>query len=125
MTDPVEPVDVRLSTDGKALELDWSDGHTTRTQLRTLRWKCPCAECSGEMGSRGRLATVTTLPEDEYVLTGIAPIGRYALAPVWESGHDKGLYTYHLLRYLCECPEHTAQREAVEREFGARGTEDK
>lgn len=111
MTESIEPLDLRLSEDNTALEIDWSDGHTTRTGLRVLRWGCPCAECSGEMGYKGRLASVSELPEDEYILTGIAPIGRYALAPVWSSGHDKGLYTYHLLRYLCECPEHSAERE--------------
>ena len=112
MSEVIEPYDLRLSEDGQSLEIDWSDGHTTHTNLRTLRWRCPCAECSGEMGSRGRLATVAELPEDEYVLTGVAPIGRYALAPVWGSGHDHGLYTYTYLRSLCECPEHTALREA-------------
>ncbi len=114
MTEPLEPLDIRLSEDGASLEVDWNDGHTTHTSLYNLRWRCPCAECSGEMGYRGRLATLKELPSNEYVLTGIAPIGRYALAPVWQSGHDKGLYTYHLLEYLCECPDHTAERESRE-----------
>ncbi len=109
----LEPLDIRLSADTESLEIEWSDGHVTSTRVHTLRWKCPCAECSGEMGYRGRLASVSELPADEYVLTGIAPVGRYALAPVWGSGHDKGLFTYDLLRYLCECQEHTAAREAV------------
>lgn len=108
----LEPMDLRLSTDGEALEIDWSDGRTTRTPLRALRWRCPCAECSGEMGIKGRLARVSELPPEEYALTGIAPVGRYALAPVWGSGHDKGLYTYALLRSLDESPEAAAHVEA-------------
>ncbi len=112
-TETLEPLEIRLSEGGESLEIDWSDGHTTHTRLYNLRWQCPCAECSGEMGYRGRLATVSELPPDEYVLTGVAPIGRYALAPVWQSGHDSGLYTYNQLRYLCECPEHTAERDAM------------
>lgn len=119
MTESLEPLDIRLSDDGRSLEIQWSDDHVTHTSLHNLRWKCPCAECSGEMGYRGRLASLTELPPDEYLLTGIAPVGRYALAPVWQSGHDKGLYTYDLLRYLCECPEHSAQREAVEQRLGS------
>jgi len=109
----LEPLELRLSADASSLEIEWSDGHTTHTLLHTLRWKCPCAECSGEMGYRGRLASVSELPAQEYVLQGVSPVGRYALAPVWGSGHDKGLFTYTLLRYLCECPEHTAAREAA------------
>jgi len=112
MNEVLEPYDVRLSADGGSLEIDWSDDHTTHTELRTLRRRCPCAMCAGEMGSRGRMAQAGELPDDEYVLTGVAPIGRYALAPVWASGHDHGLYTYTYLRLLCECPEHTAAREA-------------
>ena len=108
-----EPMDVRLSEDARSLEIEWSDGHTTTTRIHNLRWKCPCAECSGEMGQKGRLATIKVLPTSEYELLGIQPIGRYALAPVWKSGHDKGLYTYALLRNLCECPEHAAAREAA------------
>lgn len=115
MMEAVEPVDVRLSEDGRSLEIDWTDGHTTTTTLHNLRWKCPCAECSGEMGYQGRLAGLTELPANEYVIQGVQPIGRYALAPVWESGHDSGLYPYSLLRSLCECPEHSARRREAER----------
>lgn len=120
MMQTLEPLDVRLSDDGKSLEVEWDDGHVSHTALRTLRWKCPCAHCNGEMGVKGRLAYATELPPEEYALTGVQPIGRYALAPVWASGHDKGLFTYVYLRNLCECPEHTAIREGVER---ARGME--
>lgn len=109
MSQDLEPLDIRLSEDGRALEIEWSDGHTTRTGLRRLRWACPCAECSGEMGYRGRLADLTELPDDEYVLLGVSPVGRYALAPAWRSGHDRGLYTYALLRSLCACPEHAGR----------------
>lgn len=114
----LEPLGIELSEDGRALRIEWSDGHTTTTDLRSLRWACPCAECSGEMGVAGRLATAQVLPPDEYELVGVQPIGRYALAPVWRSGHDKGLYTYQLLRNLCECAEHTAARGAAERSVG-------
>ncbi len=114
MTGALEPVDIGLSSSGGALEIEWSDGHTTRTDLRALRWNCPCAECSGEMGYQGRLSRVSELPEEDYVLEGVQPVGRYGLRPVWRSGHDSGIYTYELLRYLCECPEHTRAREAAE-----------
>ncbi|ACZ41032.1 protein of unknown function DUF971 [Thermobaculum terrenum ATCC BAA-798] len=102
----IEPVDIRLSNDGKSLEIEWTDGHVTTTDLRTLRWNCPCAICSGEMGSKGLLSQVKELPDDEYILEGVQPVGRYALQLVWKSGHDSGIYTYELLRDLCQCPEH-------------------
>ncbi len=118
MSEILEPLDIRLSEDGASLEVEWNDGHVSHTTLRALRWKCPCAICNGEAGHRGRLASLAELPPDEYVLTGVQPIGRYALAPVWKSGHDKGLYTYFYLRNLCECPDHTAVRERVEMKRG-------
>lgn len=109
--DASEPLDLRLSHNGDALLIDWEDGHTTNTSLRSLRWSCPCAECAGEMDMAGRLSQVNQLPDSEYRLEGAYPIGRYAFQLVWASGHDSGIYTYEYLRGLCECSYHTLMRE--------------
>jgi DUF971 family protein len=33
----------------------------------------------------------------------IQPVGRYALQFSWSDGHDSGIYSYGLLRQLCQC----------------------
>jgi DUF971 family protein len=38
-------------------------------------------------------------------LKTIVPVGSYAITPVWEDGHDAGIYQWRYLRALCPCEE--------------------
>jgi DUF971 family protein len=38
-------------------------------------------------------------------LKNIVAVGSYAVTPVWEDGHDYGIYDWHYLRKLCPCEE--------------------
>ncbi len=38
-------------------------------------------------------------------LTTLVPVGSYAITPVWEDGHDAGIYQWRYLRALCPCGE--------------------
>jgi DUF971 family protein len=40
----------------------------------------------------------------------VALVGQYALQIAFESGHSTGLYTFALLRALCDCPECRARK---------------
>ncbi len=73
-----------------------------RTEYRgdQLRWACPCAECRGEMGIPGRLASARELPLDELQLRDVGLIGQYALQISFQSGHATGIYTFRYLRDL-------------------------
>jgi DUF971 family protein len=33
------------------------------------------------------------------------PVGYYAYTIAWSDGHNTGIYTFDLLRSLCECPQ--------------------
>jgi DUF971 family protein len=37
------------------------------------------------------------------MLQDVQPVGRYALQFSWSDGHDTGIYSYALLRRLCQC----------------------
>ena len=82
------------------LDIRWEDGAKTTYQGSQLRWACPCAECRGEAGSRGRLDGLADLSEDELRLTEVALVGQYALALGFASGHATGIYTFRYLREL-------------------------
>ena len=41
------------------------------------------------------------MKEDSYLLTGIQPVGYYALRPFWKDGHSDGIFTYEFLKKLC------------------------
>ena len=57
------------------------------------------------MGQPGRLAFINRLNPEETRLSRLEAVGLYALKPVWEDGHETGLYTYEHLRDLCQCEE--------------------
>lgn len=95
------------------MDVEWEDGHRSVYSGEQLRWACPCAECRGEAGSPGRLARVKSLDAKELSVQNVALVGQYALQIAFESGHSTGLYTFALLRALCDCPECRARRSTT------------
>jgi DUF971 family protein len=96
------------------MQIDWEGGHHSTYAAELLRWSCPCAECRGEAGAPGRLARVRSLPPEELRVSDVTLIGQYALQIAFESGHATGLYTFSLLRGLCNCDECRARRGGSE-----------
>lgn len=88
----------------------WDDGHRSTYTAELLRWACPCATCAGEWGRPGLLAGLSTLPADEFRLEDVRAVGTYAIAPLWASGHNTGIYSFDYLRSLCPCDICTAER---------------
>jgi DUF971 family protein len=107
------PARIHADRAGRALEIDWTDGHRTRYDFVTLRWLCPCAFCRGEMGTPGWLDSKPTLSEAQTTLTDLQLVGQYAVAPTWADGHHTGFYTFQRLREECPCPEDTARRASA------------
>lgn len=96
----VEPRDMEWHDKG-VLGVRWSDGHQGIYPVRYLRQRCPCAACVDEWTGARRL-----IPEDIpllIMLQDIQPVGRYAFQFKWSDGHDTGIYSYDLLRALCQC----------------------
>lgn len=102
--DPVVPLSVVADGEADKLQIDWSDGLTTRYPIKWLRWQCPCALCRGEMGVPGRLAGVTSLTSEETTLEDAQPIGRYGIMLFWADGHHDGIFTYDWLRTNSQDP---------------------
>jgi DUF971 family protein len=94
---------IKLSSPDE-LSIKWDDGHASIISLRTLRDSCPCAGCQGET-----ILLKTYKPEPQqhlpgrYNLTDIQQVGHYALQISWGDGHSTGIYTWKILRNLCEC----------------------
>lgn len=96
----VEPRDMEWIEKG-VLGIQWSDGHQAVYPVRALRQHCPCAACVDEWTGERRLQAddVPLL----IMLQDIQPVGRYAFQFKWSDGHDTGIYSYTLLRALCQC----------------------
>jgi DUF971 family protein len=112
----ITPEKVRvLLTEGKGLEIDWSDGHKSCWSFAWLREACPCATCVEERALEGRkpgeprpkpaallpLYTAPAKPASAHA------VGRYALQFNWEDGHTSGIYSWDYLRRSCQCRECT------------------
>ena len=82
----------------------WEDGLESYINLKTLREKCPCANCEGEKDVFGNIYIGNTSPinENSFLLKGLQPVGYYALRPFWKDGHHSGIYSFEMLRALCE-----------------------
>ena len=95
-----EPTAITADVDTRLLRVEWSDGHESTHDFERLRWACPCATCRGEMGRPGMLDQIDRLTPEQTELVDIQQVGRYAIQPIWEDGHDTGIYTYPYLRSL-------------------------
>lgn len=110
----ITPEKVRvLLTEGKGLEIDWSDGHRSAWSFAWLRNACPCATCNDERNQQGRkpgqpkpkaaeLLPMYTPPAKPASAQGV---GRYALQFNWLDGHTAGIYSWDYLRRNCQCME--------------------
>ena len=92
------PLNIRLHTKSRELELEYEDGESYSLSFEYLRVYSPSAEVKGHG------------PEQEVLQTGkinvgiadIKPVGNYALQLVFDDGHDTGLYSWSYLYELCQ-----------------------
>ncbi|GBD35882.1 hypothetical protein HRbin36_00997 [bacterium HR36] len=106
------------------LVIEWSDGHRSEYAWRWLREHCPCASCrehrqeltaptptasqAGQASVAGTKISLAVVRAGEvagspYQAVSVTPVGRYAYKIVWGDGHDTGIYSFELLRELCQC----------------------
>ena len=81
------------------LLLQWNDESEHALPLKSMRDNCPCAACAGEKDVFGNVykGPAKALTETSYEITGIQPVGYYALRPFWKDGHNTGIFSYDLL----------------------------
>lgn len=89
--------------DEKTLGITWTDGHESVFPVKMLREKCPCANCIDEWTGEKRIVP-GSIPDTIKPLK-LHSVGRYAIQFEWSDGHNTGLYSYTILRRLCECKE--------------------
>jgi len=84
----------RIETDATAgtLTLHWPDDRVDEWSHALLRAACPCSECRAL-----RRGGAPVVPAANVRLTGIEPVGQYALNFVFDDGHRRGIYPFALL----------------------------
>lgn len=97
------PKAVNIEEEG-VVTISWMDGTTTRHSVAQLRKACPCAQCNVERekikkpGLSLRVIDSSAPTPQEAQILEFSPVGRYALAFLFNDGHSSGIYTYDFLK---------------------------
>jgi len=80
----------------RVLEIRFSDGASFRIPFELMRINSPSAEVQGHGPGQEILQT----GKRNVTLTGLEPVGNYAVQPSFSDGHDSGLFTWDYLYFL-------------------------
>ena len=90
------PTNIILHQKSKTLELSFDDGAHFQLPFEFLRVMSPSAEVRGH----GPGQEVLQVCKRDVLLTGIEPVGSYAVQLTFDDGHDSGLYSWEYLHHL-------------------------
>ena len=90
------PVEIRLRTRSRLLEVSFDDGTRFELPAEYLRVHSPSAEVQGHGVEVGVLVT----GKERVGIRAVEPVGHYAVRLVFDDGHDTGLYTWKYLHEL-------------------------
>jgi DUF971 family protein len=92
------PVDIRLHQASRRLEISFDNGKSAMLSCEYLRVYSPSAEVRGH----GAGQEVLQVGKESVNITGIEPVGNYAVRLTFSDGHDSGLYSWDYLYDLAE-----------------------
>jgi DUF971 family protein len=79
------------------LEIRWPDGLLQKLESALLRRSCRCAACEAARRKDGKIAATPQIR-----ITGVVPVGSYAVQLVFSDGHLRGIFPWAYLRDLSE-----------------------
>lgn len=94
--DSASPQDVILHAVSRQLEISFDNGARFRLPAEYLRVHSPSAEVRGHGVGNEVLQT----GKQHVAITGLEPVGHYALKIIFDDGHDSGLYSWAYLYEL-------------------------
>lgn len=97
MTDTIDiaPQEIRLSDQGRSLQILWEGGAVTRLPAAVLR------RASRSAGAvRAAIDGTDVEPPATISVTRAEPVGSYALRLSFSDGHDRGIFPWSYLRDL-------------------------
>lgn len=94
--DNLVPTDIKLHRVSKLLELCYENGESFNLPCEYLRVFTPSAEARGHGPGQEKLQHGCI----DVSITGIEPVGTYALRLIFSDGHNTGLYSWDLLYNL-------------------------
>ena len=90
------PLEIRLKSDEKRLEIDFDDSTQISISAELLRYESPSAENKGHGPGQEKLVS----GRRHVGILKIEPVGHYALRIIFDDLHDTGIYPWDLLYQL-------------------------
>lgn len=92
------PTLIQLHQGSRLLEIHFDNHSECMLSCEFLRVYSPSAEVRGHGAGQEVLQTGKELVN----ISGIEPVGRYAIKLIFDDGHDTGLYSWDYLYYLAQ-----------------------
>lgn len=92
------PTLIQLHQGSHLLEIHFDNHTECMLSCEFLRVYSPSAEVRGH----GAGQEVLQLDKENVNISGIEPVGRYAIKLIFDDGHDTGLYSWDYLYYLAQ-----------------------
>jgi len=90
------PLEIRVKTAEKSLEIDFDDGTTRRYPAEFLRVESPSAEVQGHSPEQRQ-----TVAGKRFVgIAKVEPVGHYAIRIHFDDGHGTGIYSWSYLHAI-------------------------
>jgi len=90
------PTEITLHQQSRTLEIAFDEGARYKLPAEFLRVHSPSAEVRGH----GPEQKVLQAGKKNVGISGIEPVGQYAIKITFDDGHDSGLYTWEYLHEL-------------------------
>jgi len=87
------PTEIRLSKDKRQLHVSFIDGSSAVLSAELLRVESPSAEVQGH----GAGQKITPAGKRSVSITGVDPVGNYAVRLTFSDGHNTGLFIWDIL----------------------------
>lgn len=115
MAEDIWPSEIRLAKDKRALVIAFGEKGSFEIDAELLRVQSPSAEVRGHSEAERK----TVGGKRNVLITGVEPVGNYAVRLRFNDGHDTGLYSWAYLYDLGANRE--ARFAAYLEELGAKG----
>jgi DUF971 family protein len=92
------PLEIRLKSAEKIIEIDFDDGSKFRLPAELMRVESPSAEVMGHGPNQKQIVA----GRRHVGILSVEPVGNYAIRIKFDDLHDTGIYSWAYLHYLGE-----------------------
>jgi DUF971 family protein len=96
MTQKPQPTALTVHQQARCIEIAFETGETFRLPFELLRVYSPSAEVQGHGPGQEVLQT----GKRNVQVTALEPVGRYAVQPTFDDGHESGIFSWDYLYHL-------------------------